>query len=156
MLNWAIQPPARARPGVALYPPLVALLSSESESEREILEDLSRLWSTATLFNSTGEVLTQHLSGNAFGSAHPFPEAGGSSAATRNWAYFYFPDLVIHESGNYCVRITLMKMGYSSDTAPDEVATVCEHVDSRWISIEDGAPNRSRTSKCRAPRATKY
>ncbi|TVY93085.1 hypothetical protein LAWI1_G002396 [Lachnellula willkommii] len=142
MLDLAIQPPAQARPGVALYPPLTARLSSEYN----IFEELSQVWAAVTLVHHSGEVLYQQLSGKVADSAHPLPEGGGSgsSSAARDRAYFYFPDLVIHEPGQYRVRVTLMQMDYSCDAAPDGVVTVREYVDSRSISIENNAPNRSR------------
>ncbi|TVY82031.1 hypothetical protein LSUE1_G004056 [Lachnellula suecica] len=141
MLDLAIQPPAQARPGVALYPPLTARLSSESN----IFGELSQIWAGVTLVHHSGEVLYQQLSGKVADSAHPLPEAGGSSSsAARDRAYFYFPDLVIHEPGQYTIRVTLMQMDYSCDTAPDGVVTVREYVDSRSISIDANAPNRSR------------
>lgn len=144
MLDLAIQPPAQARPGVALYPPLTARLSSDSSI---FDEELSQVWAALTLVHSSGEVLYQQLSGKVADSAHPLPEAGGSSSSARERAYFYFPDLVIHHPGEYCIRITLMQMDYSCDTAPDGVVTVREYVDSRMISIDNNAPNRSRPSK---------
>jgi hypothetical protein len=142
MLDFAIQPPAQARPGVALYPPLTARLSSESN----IFEELSQVWANVQLVHHSGEVLYQQLSGKVADSAHPLPEDSSSS----NAAYFYFPDLIIHQPGQYRVRITLMQMDYSCDTAPDGVVTVREWVDSRSITIDENAPNRSRPSKCRS------
>jgi hypothetical protein len=144
MLDFAIQPPAQARPGVALYPPVTARLSSENN----IFEELSQIWAAITLVHHSGEVLYQQLSGKVADSAHTLPEGGGSSSAARDRAYFYFPDLVIHEPGQYRIKITLMQMDYSCDTAPEGVVTVRDYVDSRTISIDDNAPNRSRPSKC--------
>ncbi|KAF4630871.1 hypothetical protein G7Y89_g7267 [Cudoniella acicularis] len=121
MLGLAIQPPPRARPGVALYPPPAARLSSDTN----IFEGLARVWAVATLIQrDSGETLYGQLSGRVADSAHPLTEngsSGSSSSGSIDRAYFYFPDLVIHEPGRYRIRISLMEMDYSCDSAPDGI-----------------------------------
>ena len=142
-----MQPSARARPGVALYPPVVVRLASETN----IFEELSQTWAVATLLHHSGEVLYDQLGGKIADSAHPMPEIAhghesSSSGNGKDRAYFYFPDLIIHEPGRYHIRISLMQMDYSYE-APDGVVSVREYVDSRSITIEERAPNPSRPSE---------
>jgi len=109
----------------------------------------------ATLIHYSGEVLYDQLGGTIADSAHPLPEVGqgtGSSSSAAlspeiDRAYFYFPDLVIHEPGRYRVRVSLMQMDYSPDGSPEGAVKVLESVDSRSIIVEDGVVNRSRPSK---------
>jgi hypothetical protein len=147
MLRLAVQPPSRARPGVALYPPVAARLSSETS----IYEELSQTWVVTTLIRHSGEVIYEQLGGKVADSAHPLPENshgnGSSGNRSKDRAYFYFPDLTIHEPGRYRIRMSLMKMDYSCDTSPGGVVRVCEEVDSRSIVVEDVAPDHARLSE---------
>jgi hypothetical protein len=93
---------------VALYPPVVARLSSEAS----IFDELSQIWAVASLISPSGEVLHQQLGGKVADSAHPIAETvnGSSQGAVRDRAYFYFPDLVIPEPGLYRIRVTPMSL----------------------------------------------
>jgi hypothetical protein len=146
MLGLAVQPPAHTKPGVAIYPPIAARLSDETN----IYEELSQVWAVASLIGYSGEVLEQKLGGKVVDSAHPIAEnANGSGQGTvRDRAYFYFPDLVIYEPGRYRIRITLMRMNYSYELSPEGDARVDEYVDSQSITVQDGmAANHSRPSE---------
>ncbi|KFY97810.1 hypothetical protein V500_01913 [Pseudogymnoascus sp. VKM F-4518 (FW-2643)] len=55
-LYLSVQPPGRARPGVALEPPIVAQLTCT-------FADLPQVWAVATLLSHTGEVLLDKLEG---------------------------------------------------------------------------------------------
>ena len=91
MLSIVVQPPAQARPGVPLYPPVAARI----RSERSIFEELSQIWAAATLIDYSGEALDGQLSGEIADSTHLFPEATARSSTSNNKdrAYIYFPDL---------------------------------------------------------------
>jgi hypothetical protein len=147
MLRLAVQPPSRARPGVTLHHPVAVCLSSETS----IYEELSQTWAVATLVRHSGEVLYEQLGGKVADSAHPLPEitnaSGSSTDTSKDRAYFYFPDLTIHEPGRYRIRMSLMKMDYSCDASPDGVVRVCEEVDSRSIVVEDAAQDHARPSE---------
>ncbi len=148
MLGLAVQPPSRTRPGVALYPPLAARISSETSA----YEELSQTWAVATLLHTSGEILDDQLGGRVADSAHPLPESthtssSSSSSAKKDRAYFYFPDLVINEPGRYRVRVSLMQMDYSCDEAPEGVVRVREYVDSRSITVEERSDISSRPSE---------
>lgn len=147
MLGLAVQPPAQARPGAVLYPPVVARLSSETG----IFGELSQTWAVATLLYDSGEVLSDQLEGKVADSAHPMPEIthsngfGSDGTADQDRAYFYFPDLVIREPGRYRVRISLMQTDYSFESSP--YVRVCEYIDSRTIVVERIVSNHARPSK---------
>lgn len=149
MLDLAIQPPQYARPGVALFPPVAARLRSSTNR----YDELSQMWALTTLVNHDGQVLDEHISGRTADSAHPMSQGGcghGSSSrnSSRDQAYFYFPDLSINASGTYRIRVTLMRMDYSS-VSPDGqgVAVAEDYVDSRSIVVDDGEANRARPSR---------
>lgn len=143
MLRLAVQPPAQAQAGVALWPPVAARLRSDTS----IFEELSQLWAVATLVHESGEVLYDRLGGRVADSAHPLPESTGGSSSSSSGsdkAYFYFPDLVVPEPGRYCIRVSLMQMDYSSNETPEGVVVVREYKDSRWVDVEDSAVATSR------------
>src|SRR6201999_70252 len=77
MLGFAVQPPARTRPGVALYPPVAARLSDR----RSIYQELSQVWAVASLVSGSGEVLSQRLGGRVVDSAHPIAESSRGSSS---------------------------------------------------------------------------
>jgi hypothetical protein len=155
MLRLAVQPPPHANPGVPLYPPLAARLSSETS----VFSELSQTWAVATLIHYSGEVLHDQLGGKVADSAHPLPESGlgtNNSNVDKDRAYFYFPGLVISEPGRYRVRVSLMRMDYSSDGPTEGVVRVLETVDSRSITVDDGAISHSRPGKWLQDSVTKY
>jgi hypothetical protein len=146
MLRLAVQPPPHAHPNEPLYPPVVARLSSETP----IFSELSQTWAVATLVHYSGEVLHDQLGGRVVDSAHPLPEGGlGTNGASseRDRAYFYFSGLVIREPGRYRVRVSLMQMDYSPDGSTEGTVRVLETVDSRSITVDDGALTHSRPSE---------
>ena len=145
MLGLAVQPPRQTRPSVALYPPVVACLSSDTN----IFEELSQSWAIASLISPAGEVLYEKLGGNVADSAHPMADNrhGGQQGAMTDRAYFYFPDLVIDTPGQYRIRVTLMKVDYSYESFPEGDVRYHEYVDSHTVVVEEGATNQSRPSE---------
>jgi len=135
MLGLAVQPPSRTRPGIPLYPPIAVRLSSDTS----LFEELSHQWAVVTLVRSSGEILRDKLSGKLADSAHPLPSSrlGRSVLSHRDRAYFYFPDLRISEPGRYKIRVSLMRMDFSTSASTEGEATVCDEVDSRSIIVED-------------------
>ncbi|TAQ84849.1 hypothetical protein B7494_g6826 [Chlorociboria aeruginascens] len=145
MLRMAVQPSAHARPGVILPTPVVARLSSE----HSIYEGLSMMYAVATLINDSDEVLYDQLGGRITDSAHPMNEREYGSRSNgrghrQDRAYFYFPDLVIHVPGRYRIRISLMRMDYSTG---EGAVTVEEQVDTRSIVVDQEGTNYSSPSE---------
>lgn len=142
MLGFAVQPPLQGRPGIALYPPVVARLYSETN----IFEQLSQIWAVASLLSYSGETLYDQLHGKIADSAHPLANTeqstGSSSSAGTDRAYFYFPGLIILEPGRYRIRISFMQMDFV-----EGVARVQESIDSRSIMIEERLHSMSRPSE---------
>ncbi|KAL5344644.1 hypothetical protein ACLOAV_010336 [Pseudogymnoascus australis] len=115
-LSLSAQPPGRARPGVALEPPIVAQLTCT-------FADLPRVWAVATLLSHTGEVLLDKLEGKIAEFAHP------------DTVEFRFTHLVINDPGKYRIKITLMQMDF-----PNGFANVCECIESDGILVDAAAP----------------
>ncbi|RDW59890.1 hypothetical protein BP6252_12977 [Coleophoma cylindrospora] len=137
MLGLAVQPPVRARPGMALYPPPVATLSSNVD----MFDELSRIWVVATLVQHNGDVVADRVTGSLSDSAHPMPRA---LSTHREQAYFCFPNLVIRCPGTYRLRITMMRMDNASHTASP--VRVEEQVETVTITVAD--------VECRQPKMT--
>ena len=168
MLDIVVQPSTQVRPGVALYPPVIATLSAETN----IFDGLSQRWAVVTLFHYTGEVLENQLGGKVADSAHPMPErahgngshsrnsngsgsssrpdsrsngrrngdgnGNGSRGRVRERAYFFFPDLVIADPGHYRIRVSLMRLDNAYSS--EGTAIVEDQVDSQIILVEDSEP----------------
>ena len=142
MLSIAVQPPARARPGAILYPPLVVRLSSE----HDLYEHLAGYWTCISLIHyATSEVIYDQMNGKVADSAHPIAQT--RSRGVRDQAYFFFPDLTIHGTGRYRLRISLMRMDYSPESGPDGAVICDEQMDTRSITVEETGPNYSRPSE---------
>lgn len=146
MFALAVQPPAQTKSGATLYPPIVARLSSDTN----IFEELSQIWAVVSLISLSGEVLHETLEGKVADSAHPMAESGHGSApgGMKDRAYFYFPDLVIRTPGRYRVRVTLMRMSYSSESSPEGDVRYDEYIDTHSILVDEGVSNQSRPSEC--------
>lgn len=145
MLGIAVQPPRRARLGVALYPPVVATLSSEVD----IFDELSCVWAVATLIQYTGDVVENQLGGRLSDSAHPMPRRAPGYRSTRGGqrerAYFCFPDLAIYQPGEYWIRVTVMRMDNTSSS--DGSVVIEEQIDCQSVIVEDSDPHRARLSE---------
>ena len=115
-LSLSAQPPGRARPGVALEPPVVARLTST-------LADITQVWAVATLLSQTGEVLLDKLEGKIAEFAHP------------DTVEFRFTHLVINDPGEYRIKIMLMQMDFSCG-----FANICESIESDSFLIDAAAP----------------
>ena len=145
MLDLSVQPPAQTRPGVALFPPVAARLSSQTS----LYDELAQIYAFVSLIHENGEPLDDQLSGKAADSAHPMPGSsrhGSSSRHARDQAYFYFPDLVIHYPGRYRIRVTLMRMEYSYETS-ETCSIVQDYIDSRSIVVDEQVTVNSRPSE---------
>jgi hypothetical protein len=143
MLGLAVQPSSKVRPGAAL--PVAARLASDVE----IFGELANIWAVVTLIHKdSGETLYDQLGGRVADSAHPLPDnVRTGTSAGKDRAYFYFPDLVVHETGRYRIRVTLMQMDYSCDSSPNGAVVVRECTDSHSFVVEAGASSRFRPSK---------
>ncbi|KAH0556279.1 hypothetical protein GP486_005793 [Trichoglossum hirsutum] len=166
-----VQPPAAARPGARLYPPItVRLRIRDSRTGEEIdgRDQLGRLWALASVVVEDDQVEprpsgTHVLTGNLVDSAHPLyddgdsPEADRESSATTAaepdpanalGSYMTFPGLVLNEAGNFRIRITLTRMesGGTATTAVREGGLTLGEVRSRIVRIGDGSGSAEMTN----------
>ena len=158
----AVQPPATARPGTRLYPPItIRLRIRDAHTGEEIdgREQLGRLWALASVVEEDSQAElrpsgTYVLTGNLVDSAHPLYDEGDSpgvdqeSSATTAaetypvntlGSYLTFPGLVLNETGNFRIRITLTRMESrgTSMTAAQEGGITLGEVRSRIVRIGD-------------------
>ncbi|KAI9772414.1 MAG: hypothetical protein M1840_000617 [Geoglossum simile] len=147
-INIVVQPPATARSGAKLYPPITALLQiRDSYSNEEIPSNgqLTSIWAIVSAVDKDN----QHrpvLMGTLLDSAHPFyddsdgakAEEGASALPSKYTlgSYLTFPDIFFTETGDFKIRIMLMKIG--SDTTL-EGASMLKDVFSHTVHIGDGA-----------------
>jgi hypothetical protein len=143
MLGLAVQPSSRVRPGTTL--PVAARIASDVD----IFGELANIWAVVTLIHKdSGETLYDQLGGRVADSAHPLPDnVRTGTSAGKDRAYFYFPDLVVHDAGRYRIRVTLMQMDYSCDASPTGAVVVREYADSHSFVVEEGASSRFRPSE---------
>ncbi|KAI9767890.1 MAG: hypothetical protein M1840_005383 [Geoglossum simile] len=158
-----VQPPATARQGIRLYPPITVRLrirDAHTDEEIEGQGQLGRLWALASVVEEDSRVEprppgTHILTGNLVDSAHPLyddadsPVAGQESDETTVAApyqnnalgsYLTFPGLVFNETGSFRIRITLIRMETSgrAAAAAQEGGLTLGEVQSRVIRIGDG------------------
>jgi hypothetical protein len=157
-----VQPPATARPRTRLYPPItVRLRIREALTDEEVdgRDQLGRLWALASVVVEDDQAEprpsgTHILTGNLVDSAHPLYDDGDSPGADQEssattavephpanalGSYLTFPGLVLNETGNFRIRITLTRMesGGTSMTATREGGLTLGEVRSRIVRISD-------------------
>jgi hypothetical protein len=158
-----VQPPAAARQGIRLYPPITVCLrirDAHTDEEIEGRGQLGRLWALASVVEEDNRIEsrspgTHILTGNLVDSAHPLyddadsPVADQGSSETpvmepnrnnRFGSYLTFPGLILNEMGNFRIRITLIRMeiGGRAAAAAQEGGLTLGEVQSRVIRIGDG------------------
>ncbi|KAI9769030.1 MAG: hypothetical protein M1839_003827 [Geoglossum umbratile] len=161
-----VQPPAAARPGTRLYPPITARLrirDARTDEEIEGRGQLGRLWALASVVEEDSRAEprspgTHILTGNLVDSAHPLSDDADSPAADQEssattvaeshpsntlGSYLTFPGLVLNETGNFRIRITLIRMeiGGRAAAAAQEGGLTLGEVQSRIIRIGDEPSN---------------
>ena len=157
-----VQPPATARQGVRLYPPIAVRLRIRDARTNEEIEgrgQLGRLWALASVVEEDIRVEPRSpgahiLTGNLVDSAHPLyddtdspvadQESGETTLAEPHQAntlgsYLIFPGLVLNETGNFRIRITLIRMeiGGRAAAAAREGGLTLGEVQSRIVRVGD-------------------
>jgi hypothetical protein len=132
MLEIAVQPPAMARLGEVLEPPLVLRVRLDSG-------DISQIWAHTSLVNENGNAIATALRGSLAASAQPM--VGGSNQV----GYFLFDNLVINNVGRFRIRVILMQM--DSPVSNSNCATTLQQVDSRLTDVQGGLIQRCQPSK---------
>ncbi|KAI5820887.1 hypothetical protein BZA77DRAFT_50239 [Pyronema omphalodes] len=120
-LEVAVQPPALAKAGVPLYPPLVVRVHIHDASGAEITgeDELSGLFAQTALYqeNGNGQSIAPPdvylLSGRLSQSLDLLDESGsadGGAIGNLHGSYALFPDLTINKPGNYRLGVSLFKV----------------------------------------------
>lgn len=102
MITIAVQPPSHAQAGTILYPPLV--VSSESEADYDFVQ--------VALLDPYGRVIEDQLWGTLSSSKQSAGDGHSSRGAALEYAAF--PDLALTYPGTYALRVTAIRMDYSS------------------------------------------
>ena len=153
-----VQPPATARPGTRLYPPITVRLRIRDARTNEEVEgrgQLGRLWALASVVEDSRvepHSGTHILTGNLVDSAHPLYDDGDSPVTDQEFSattvaepyptnaldsYLTFPGLVLNETGDFRIRITLIRMeiGGTAAAAAREGGLTLGEVRSRIVRI---------------------
>ncbi|KAI5465392.1 hypothetical protein BGZ63DRAFT_399865 [Mariannaea sp. PMI_226] len=111
--NVAVQPPKQAQVGRALYPPVIAHLSSSA------VEDGYYYFAMASLTTAEdGEVSGANLDGTI--------TVNAQAPSSDSSLVFVFPDLSVNARGSFILRIDVYKaalQGFSGTTLHDQVYT---------------------------------
>jgi Velvet factor len=124
-LEIVVQPPAVAQVGAVLEPPL-ALTMSTTTTVNGHGGNPGRIWASVTLLTEYGSVVSDSLSGSLADSVHSFANRDDSAG------YFLFDNLVIESVGSFRIKVTLMHMDNSGNSA-----TSVDQVETDVIVVED-------------------
>lgn len=153
-MDFIVQPPRTARVGHTIPGAIIVRLRTTNTDPDYAVADSPNLMAVAALVpgpNSTApsdpHVLNSMLAGQRIDSIHPFAddEADGSIASmdmagAEGVGYMSFPNLVVHQTGSFRIRITLLRTG-----------AAVQVVDSNPIVVQNGG-----TSTGYAPYNGKY
>jgi hypothetical protein len=120
-LEVAVQPPALAKAGVPLYPPLIVRVHIHDASGAEITgeDELGGLFAQTALYQENGNSPSLAppdvylLSGRLSQSLDLLDEAGstdGAAIGNLHGSYALFPDLTINKPGSYRLGVSLFKV----------------------------------------------
>lgn len=136
MLNVAVQPPAQARAGAVLYPPLV--VSSDSEADYSFVQ--------VHLLDAYGQVLDSQLHGTIATSRRGLDDRG--SASSRPQEFAVFSDLALGYTGCFTLRVIAVRMDYGTYEAEAVGEVFTREI---WIYDQDIAAERPCRSHARLP-----
>ena len=113
IMNVIIEPPSEIRPGDLLQPPIVIKLENRNgrNADDEIDIEDGNLWAQASVVSEDGMVALAPpqpnlITGTLVDSVRPAtPEKESQESG-----YLTFPDLAIHQTGRFRIRISLIKM----------------------------------------------
>ncbi|KAK5006017.1 hypothetical protein LTR39_005774 [Cryomyces antarcticus] len=146
-MDMMMQPPASARPGTVLSPPVTVRVRvpRDGVSDEEDLSELGQLFAVAALIktDANGNAASRPavLTGQRFAdSVRPFSNdrVNGhvqESAGSRPLGYVSFPNLVIRQEGTYRIRIALIRMGNPGLSLASQGASNMETIDSEPITV---------------------
>lgn len=142
IMNVIVEPPSEIRPGDLLHPPIVIKLENRSGRlvNNEIDIEDGSLWAQASVVSEDGMVALAPpqpnlISGTLVDSIRPATPKDES----QELGYLTFPDLAIHQTGKFRIRISLIKM-----PATDEPEAInLQSIVTRIIKVDSDAPTPS-------------
>lgn len=102
MITIAVQPPSQVQAGTVIYPPLV--ISSENDADYDFVQ--------VALLDPYGRVIEDQLWGTLSTSKQSIGDSQAASSTPLEYAAF--PDLALTYPGTYTLRVTAIRMDYSS------------------------------------------
>lgn len=129
MFNIGVQPPAQARAGAKLYPPVIAKGRPAGTTE----DDIPYLFATAILLDAEGNPVPEQLGGSFSAAAVGLDEQRRSSSSTGHPVAFMFPDLNVAYEGTYSIRVDVYRVDYVSGQG----AILVDQVETRMFEVCD-------------------
>ncbi|KAL9603948.1 MAG: hypothetical protein Q9219_000886 [cf. Caloplaca sp. 3 TL-2023] len=149
-----IQPPREARPGDILYPPLtIGLRALEGRQEDEdSAEDPNSYWAAVSVVSEDGLIAlappsTTLIAGTIVDSIHQAEPQGEEVGL----GYFVFTNIKINQTGNFRLRVSLLRMSTPGSSASDAngcnpsvpAVTNTGSLTTRVLHVHEGALARS-------------
>ncbi|KAF1958071.1 hypothetical protein CC80DRAFT_443275 [Byssothecium circinans] len=151
-MDIVVQPPSSARAGYAINGTIVVRLRTTNMYADDAIEDSQNLIALASLVPVAGSsapdprTLDRSLGGRRYVSVHQFSddEADGSIAAMelddpQGVGYMNFPDLSIHQTGTFRIRITLIRVPSSGNPSIAGGVSI-QAIDSNPIVVQSSGP----------------
>lgn len=138
VMNVVVEPPSEIRPGDLLHPPIVIKLKNRGggSADDEFDIDNGSLWAQASVVSEDGMVALAPpqpnlISGTLVDSIRPAtPEE-----ESQELGYLTFPNLAIHQTGKFRIRISLIKM----PTTDESEAINLQSIVTRIIKVDSDA-----------------
>lgn len=133
-MNVIVQPPSAIRPGAPLHPPIVVRLEGRRSHGSNAVVNVNdgSVWALASVVSADGMVALAPpqpnlLSGTLVDSIHTSVEE-----SSRGLGYMTFPNLAINQTGNYRIRVSLVRM----PTVEEHEAVNVQSIVTRVISVD--------------------
>ena len=130
-MNVIVQPPSAIRPGAPLHPPIVVRIEGRRSLGINSVVNVNdeSVWALASVVSADGMVAlappqSNLLSGTLVDSIHTVSVEEGS----RGMGYMTFPNLAINQTGNYRIRVSLVRMPTIEDSEAVNVQSIMTRV----------------------------
>lgn len=112
-MNLIVQPPSEIRPGDLLNPPIVVKLESQHDSHTigDVDTEIENLWAQASVVSEDGMVALAPPEPNLIsGTLVHSVQSVTPEEESQELGYLTFPNLAFHQTGNFRIRISLVRM----------------------------------------------
>lgn len=130
-MNVIVQPPSAIRPGAPLHPPIVVRLEGRRSLGASSIVNANdgSIWALASVVSADGMVAlappqSNLLSGTLVDSIH----TASVEEDSRGMGYMTFPNLAINQTGNYRIRVSLVRMPTIEDSEAVNVQSIMTRV----------------------------